>query len=177
MKFKIKAVNLFAVSGKKGRVMERRLQKDFQIGFVEGLVNQVIQSQSQPKDVFSQIAKAIGRRSSGGSKKDWNAAVRQSVIVRDPIGSRSELMVKQTRRSLKRHLAHHPNSDLASLDPDRLLEYNPNLSEVSPATRVAYAKFILSRIPKKEGGSFDAGDEGLFSNSRKLFYLTKRLDK
>ncbi|XP_043464170.1 transient receptor potential protein [Leptopilina heterotoma] len=147
------------VSGKKGRVMERRLQKDFQIGFVEGLVNQVIQSQSQPKDVFSQIAKAIGRRSSGGSKKDWNAAVRHSVIVRDPIGSRSELMVKQTRRSLKRHLAHHPNSDLASLDPDRLLEYNPNLSEVSPATRVAYAKFILSRIPKKEGGSFDAGDE------------------
>ena len=139
--------------------MERRLQKDFQIGIVEGIVNSVIQSEKEPKDVFSQIAKAIGRRSSGGSKKkDWNEVVRKSTIVRDPIGSRTEAMVKQTRRSLKRHLHHHPNSDLASLDPDRLLEYNPNLSEVSPLTRVAYAKFILSRINKHEGGSMDVPD-------------------
>lgn len=47
--------------------MERRLLKDFQIGIVEGIVQDVISSdQHEPKDVFSQIAKAIGSRASSG---------------------------------------------------------------------------------------------------------------
>jgi len=32
------------------------------------------------------------------------------------------------------------------LDPERLVEYNPKLSEVTPATRVAYAKFKMPKI-------------------------------
>ncbi|CAK9797380.1 Transient receptor potential protein [Anthophora plagiata] len=135
-----------ALSGKKGRVMERRLQKDFQIGIVEGIVNAVIQSEKEPKDVFSQIAKAIGRKSSGSKKKDWNAMVRKNTIAKDPIGSTTEATMKQTRRSIRRHLQHQQNSDLASLDPNRLIDYNPNLSEVTPTTRIAYAKFMMSRI-------------------------------
>ncbi|OAD53838.1 Transient receptor potential protein [Eufriesea mexicana] len=134
-----------ALSGKKGRVMERRLQKDFQIGIVEGIVNAVIQSEKEPKDVFSQIARAIGRKSSANKKKDWNAVVRQNTIAKDPIGSTTEATMKQTRRSIRRHLQHHPNSDLASLDPNRLVDYNPNLLEVSPTTRIAYAKFMMGR--------------------------------
>lgn len=43
--------------------MERRLLKDFQIGIVEGIVKDVLTTEPEPKDVFSQIAKAIGRRS------------------------------------------------------------------------------------------------------------------
>lgn len=144
---------LTLVSGKKGRVMERRLQKDFQIGIVEGIVNAVIQSEKEPKDVFSQIAKAIGRKSSGSKKKDWNAMVRQNTIAKDPIGSSNEAIEKQTRRSIRR-LGHQPNSDLTSLDPNRLVDYNPNLMEVSPTTRIAYAKFMMRR-PKPAGG-----DEG-----------------
>lgn len=137
---------MLIVSGKKGRVMERRLQKDFQIGIVEGIVNAVIQgNEKEPKDVFSQIAKAIGRRGSGGSKKkDWNAVVRQNTFAKDPIGSSNEAFAKQTRRSIRRSM--RGNSDLASLDPNRLVEYNPNLSEVTPTTRIAYAKFMMKRI-------------------------------
>lgn len=142
------------MSGKKGRVMERRLQKDFQIGIVsvEGIVNAVIQGEKPSKDVFSQIAKAIGRKSSGGSKKkDWNAMVRQNTLGADPIGSSNEAVDRQIRRSIKRRLANNP--DLKSLDPNRLLDFNPNLSAVSPATRVAYAKFMLKRkdVPEQEG--------------------------
>lgn len=125
--------------------MERRLQKDFQIGIVEGIVQAVIQSEKEPKDVFSQIAKAIGRKGSSTGKKDWNAVVRQSTISTDPIGSSSEAMQRQTRRSLRRQLRHQSNSDLESMDPKRLLEYNPNLSDVTPTTRIAYAKFMTRK--------------------------------
>ncbi|XP_023246118.1 transient receptor potential protein isoform X2 [Copidosoma floridanum] len=151
-----------ALSGKKGRVMERRLQKDFQIGFVEGLVNQVIREGEQgSKDVFSQIAKAIGRRASGGSKKkDWNAVVRQNTIPGDPIGSTNEQVDRQHRRSLRRHLQHQGNSALESLDPAKLVEYNPNLSEVSNTTKIAYAKFMLRRPPPKEATGDAAPAEG-----------------
>ncbi|XP_012217873.1 transient receptor potential protein isoform X2 [Linepithema humile] len=133
------------IPGKKGRVMERRLQKDFQIGIVEGIVQAVIQSEKEPKDVFSQIAKAIGRKGSSTSKKDWNAVVRQSTIATDPIGSSNEAIQRQTRRSLRRHLRHQPDSDLESMDPKRLLEYNPNLSDFTPTTRIAYAKFMMRK--------------------------------
>ncbi|XP_068987317.1 transient receptor potential protein [Bombus flavifrons] len=152
-----------ALSGKKGRVMERRLQKDFQIGIVEGIVNAVIQSEKEPKDVFSQIAKAIGRKSSGSKKKDWNAMVRKNTLAKDPIGSTTEATMKQTRRSIRRHLQTQ-NSDLASLDPNRLVDYNPNLLEVSPTTRIAYAKFMIGRarpIPEqKEEGESKSDVEG-----------------
>lgn len=137
--------------------MERRLQKDFQIGIVEGIVNAVIQSEKEPKDVFSQIARAIGRKSSANKRKDWNAVVRQNTIAKDPIGSTTEATMKQTRRSIRRQLQHHPNSDLASLDPNRLVDYNPNLVEVSPTTRIAYAKFMMGRarpVPEEEGGKY-----------------------
>ncbi|KAK1119753.1 hypothetical protein K0M31_013169 [Melipona bicolor] len=151
-----------ALSGKKGRVMERRLQKDFQIGIVEGIVNAVIQSEKEPKDVFSQIAKAIGRKSSGSKKKDWNAMVRKNTTSKDPIGSTTEATMKQTQRSIRRHMQHSPNSDLASLDPNRLVDYNPNLSEVSPTTRIAYAKFMMgrSRPIKEEDGEVKNEGEG-----------------
>lgn len=45
--------------------MERRILKDFQIGIVEGIVNEVVQSSKEVKDVFSSIAKAIGKKASG----------------------------------------------------------------------------------------------------------------
>ncbi|KMQ84128.1 transient receptor potential protein [Lasius niger] len=130
--------------------MERRLQKDFQIGIVEGIVQAVIQSEKEPKDVFSQIAKAIGRKGSGTGRKDWNAVVRQSTIVKDPIGSTNEAVQRQTRLSLRRRLRHQPDSDLASMDPKRLVDYNPNLSEFTPVTRIAYAKFMMSKNKPNE---------------------------
>lgn len=148
--------------------MERRLQKDFQIGIVEGIVNSVIQSEKEPKDVFSQLARAIGRRGSGSTKKDWNAVVRKNTLARDPIGSRSEVYIRQTRRSLRRIQQVDPQSDLASLDPNRLVDYNPNLSEVSPLTRVAYAKFIMGKINKNELPN-DSTEQGNILNTLYFF--------
>lgn len=45
-------------------MMERRILKDFQIGIVEGIINESLQAAKEPKDVFSTIAKVIGKRSS-----------------------------------------------------------------------------------------------------------------
>lgn len=142
--------------------MERRLQKDFQIGIVEGIVQAVIQSEKEPKDVFSQIAKAIGRKGSGVGRKDWNAVVRQNTIMMDPIGSTNEAVQRQSRRSLRRQLRHQPNSDLASMDPNRLVDYNPNLSEFTPATRIAYAKFMMSKN-KMDEQTEDEQQDGEFA--------------
>ncbi|KAG8312008.1 hypothetical protein J6590_031471 [Homalodisca vitripennis] len=154
------------LAGKKGRVMERRLMKDFQIGLVEGIINEAIQSEKGPKDVFSKIAQAIGRRAgSNKSKKDWNAMVRQSTMSRDPIGSTADAAARQSRQSLRRHIIENQGT----MDPDRLVQYNPKLSAVTPATRVAYAKFKISKIKQEfdereangssEKGSIKGDDE------------------
>ncbi|XP_045778179.1 transient receptor potential protein isoform X2 [Maniola jurtina] len=130
------------IAGKKGKVMERRILKDFQIGIVEGIIKDVISKDSKPKDVFSQIAKAIGGRGSESEKKkDWNAQVRRSTIRRDPIGSTTEA---KHRQSLRAHIL--DNVAGRTIDPQKLLQYNPNLSAVTPTTRVAYAKFMRSKI-------------------------------
>ena len=56
--------------------MERRILKDFQIGIVEGIIKDVISKESKPKDVFSQIAKAIVRR--GSESEKWE----QKLIIK-----------------------------------------------------------------------------------------------
>lgn len=45
----------------KGKVMERRILKDFQIGFVENLKQEMSESESG-RDIFSSLAKVIGRK-------------------------------------------------------------------------------------------------------------------
>jgi len=136
------------VAGKKGKQMERRLLKDFQIGFVEGVVNEAIMSEKGPKDVFSKIARAIGGRkpvTTGSQKKDWNAAAKRRNSRRDPIGSTSELVVRRSRQSIRKHII----DNKANVDTSRLVEYNPRLQDVAPATRIAYAKFKLQKIRKE----------------------------
>lgn len=54
------------VAGKKGKMMERRILKDFQIGIVETISEAVKSAASVTAgDVFSTIAKAINKRTSG----------------------------------------------------------------------------------------------------------------
>lgn len=43
--------------------MERRILKDFQIGFVEGILSETLKEGGSTTDVFSSIAKAIGKKS------------------------------------------------------------------------------------------------------------------
>lgn len=136
------------VAGKKGRVMERRILKDFQIGLVEGIVNEVLVKSHEPKDVFSQIAKAIGTRSSSKSK-NWNDLVRKNTVVRDPIGSTQASIHRVHRRSLRRAIIDNAHKGL-DMNTDKLLEYNPLLSEVSQTTRVAYVKFMTKKMRKDD---------------------------
>lgn len=51
------------VAGKKGKMMERRILKDFQIGIVESIVSEAVKNSSESGDVFSTIAKAFNKRS------------------------------------------------------------------------------------------------------------------
>lgn len=128
--------------------MERRILKDFQIGLVEGIVQDVLVKSHEPKDVFSQIAKAIGTRSSSKAK-NWNEIVRKNTVIRNPIGSTQASIHRKNRRSLRRHImdAAHQGMDM---NTDKLLEYNPKLSEVSQSTRVAYVKFMSKKFGKDD---------------------------
>lgn len=113
---------IFLVSGKKGKIMERRILKDFHIGIVEGIVSETVTSLKEPKDVFSQIAKVIGRRTSSKHKrKDWNALVRQNTIAKDPIGTAQEAeMAKVKRQSLRKHILTNIHSR-ENIDQDKLI--------------------------------------------------------
>lgn len=53
----------FKVAGKKGKMMERRILKDFQIGIVETIVSEAVKN-TAGGDVFSSIAKAMKTRRS-----------------------------------------------------------------------------------------------------------------
>ncbi|RZF43157.1 hypothetical protein LSTR_LSTR013775, partial [Laodelphax striatellus] len=157
--------------GKKGRVMERRLMNDFHIGIVEGIVNEAIKSDKGPKDIFGKIAKAIGRKTSGGGSgkkgKDWNAMVRKSQIIKDPIGSTNEAKFRQSRRqSARRHIIDHQN-DAMNMDPERIIDYNPKLKEFTPATRVAYAKFKIKKIQQEYENKVDGDGSGSISQTTK----------
>ncbi|KAJ8922824.1 hypothetical protein NQ315_007859, partial [Exocentrus adspersus] len=135
------------VSGKKGKVMERRLLKDFHIGIVEGLV-QELSLHDEPKNVFGHIAKVIGRRATfrKTKKKDWNALVRRNTLPNDPIGSAQELeFIKRKRQSLRKYIITHVKPPVR-LDDKKLLEYNPKLADVPRAARQAYAKFMSKKI-------------------------------
>lgn len=102
--------------------MERRLLKDFHIGIVEGIVNEAVSTLKEPKDVFSQIAKVIGRRtSSKHKKKDWNALVRKNTMAKDPIGTAQEAEMAQIKRqSLRKHILTSVNEPV-NIDHDKLI--------------------------------------------------------
>lgn len=73
--------------------------------------------------------------------------VRKSTIHRNPIGSTSEALQRQrSRQSLRRQIM--DNTDL-SMNTESLLEFNPKLADVSHTTRIAYAKFMTSKIKKE----------------------------
>lgn len=75
--------------------------------------------------------------------------VRKSTIHRNPIGSTSEAVQRQrSRQSLRRHIMDSNVSGL-TMNTETLLEFNPKLAEVSHTTRVAYAKFMTTKIKKE----------------------------
>ena len=100
------------VAGRKGKVMERRLMKDFQIGTVETAVKEAFAEADGGKDVFSRLAKAMGKK----EKKDWNELARQASVKSDPIGSR-QASIKR-RQASRRRRVEVENAALFSMDPE-----------------------------------------------------------
>lgn len=75
--------------------------------------------------------------------------VRKSTIHRNPIGSQSEALQRQrSRQSLRRHIMNAEKVGL-TMNTDSLVELNPKLGEVSHTTRVAYAKFMTTKVKKE----------------------------
>lgn len=82
-------------------------------------------------------------------KEDWNAMVRKSTVHRNPIGSTSEALQRQrSRQSLRRHIM-DSSLDGLTMNTETLLEFNPKLADVSHTTRIAYAKFMTTKIKKE----------------------------
>lgn len=75
--------------------------------------------------------------------------VRKSTVRRDPIGTRSEALHRlKTRESFRRQIVENQKEGL-SMNTENLLQYNPKLADVSHTTRVAYAKFMTTKIKKE----------------------------
>ncbi|XP_064555256.1 transient receptor potential protein [Drosophila montana] len=132
----------------KGKVMERRIMKDFQIGFVENLKQEMDES-ANGLDIFSSLAKVIGRKKTQKGDKDWNAIARKNTFTANPIGSKRSSMQRHSQRSLRRKIIEQANEGL-QMDQSQLIEFNPNLGEVTRATRVAYVKFMRKKMAADE---------------------------
>ncbi|KAH8312850.1 hypothetical protein KR044_013213, partial [Drosophila immigrans] len=141
----------------KGKVMERRILKDFQIGFVENLKQEMNESESG-RDIFSSLAKVIGRKKTQKGDKDWNAIARKNTFTADPIGSKRSSMQRHSQRSLRRKIIEQANEGL-QMDQNQLIEFNPNLGEVTRATRVAYVKFMRKKMAADEVSLVDDEDK------------------
>ncbi|XP_030371662.1 transient receptor potential protein [Scaptodrosophila lebanonensis] len=146
-----------AAGTKKGKVMERRILKDFQIGFVENLKQEMSESESG-KDIFSSLAKVIGRKKTQKGEKDWNAIARKNTFTADPIGSKRSSMQRHSQRSLRRKIIEQANEGL-QMDQTKLIEFNPNLGEVTRATRVAYVKFMRKKMAADEVSLADDNED------------------
>lgn len=51
-----------------------------------------------------------------------------------------------------RYILEHQGASLMDIDPEKLLEYNPQLAEINPTARIAYAKFKMNLIQQEYKG-------------------------
>ncbi|XP_031341561.1 transient receptor potential protein [Photinus pyralis] len=148
------------VCGKKDKIMERRILKDFYIGALEG-----IGSSDKPipyKNVFSHIVKAIRRESRSSRRKKWNTYVRNSRMKENHIGSSKEAdTLRHNRQSLQKAKQILP-------------------AELSEATRKAYLKFMASTTREKIKGNVNQTTEsGEFELNKRnaAFFEEERMEQ
>ncbi|XP_069973432.1 transient receptor potential protein isoform X1 [Penaeus vannamei] len=85
--------------GKKQQARERRLMKGFNIGLVEGIEQSMHFGNKKSKNPLLNI---VLKQAAKSEKKDWNSIMRQSKKKRDPIGSSSTSLQRQSLRNNKR---------------------------------------------------------------------------
>ncbi|EEB10642.1 transient receptor potential protein, putative [Pediculus humanus corporis] len=133
---------------KKGKIMERRLEKDFRIGIVEGIIHEFLSSDKDSLDIFGKIAKVFNRKRNKSKKQDWNTIVRKSSYQKNLIGSSEERRERLAKQSVRRYIIEKLSSSEA-LDPEKLVQYNPQLLQMAPAARIAYTKFSRIKITRE----------------------------
>ena len=74
--------------------------------------------------------------------------VRKNTVAKDPIGSTTTSIKRRSTRSLRRKILEASNKGF-DMDPQNLVDYNPKLAEVGQGTRVAYVKFMTTKLKKK----------------------------
>ena len=119
--------------------------KGFNIGKVEGIVNEVLTENKKSGNIFGKIAKAIGSSKKSSSKKDWNARVSRTSMKRDQIGS-SEISLNRSLTNIQKRIKYENEQLLQSMNPKSISEYNPNLNQFTDQTKIAYAKFKVTTI-------------------------------
>jgi transient receptor potential cation channel subfamily C member 4 len=139
---------IFSVAGKKSKQIERRLMKDFQIGCVENLLSEVVQTKGPSKDIFSNLAKAISNKTGSktnvqGSKVSKDAFGRKKA---DPIGSSANVQDQQAKRqSLRRQLSTNAITNFKAVNVDEIVKTHPQLEGESKGTKVAFAKWTMGK--------------------------------
>lgn len=137
------------MAGKKSKQMERRLMKDFQIGCVENLLTEVVQSKGPSKDIFSNLAKAISKKTGSktsirGSKISQDAFGRKKAT--DQIGSAANVKDQDSKRqSMRRQLSSNAITNFKEVNVDEIVKAHPQLEGESKGTKVAFAKWTKGK--------------------------------
>merc|ERR1711874_927484 len=117
---------------KKARAMGRRLMKGFNIGMVEGVLQDIVGGdKKKSKNIFGNLAKAMKKKKS----TDWNAKVSKASLRKDQIGS-SKTSLQRSQTSLRRRIKMENEMLLKTYNPEKILEYNPNLEKHTPQTKL-----------------------------------------
>lgn len=99
-------------------------------------------------------------------------------MVGDPIGSTRTSIIRRSRRSLRRHIMASARDGM-SMDTEKIVEYNPRLSNVTPITRVAYVKFMAKKIQNEsrdDDGQSDRGSIKSNSSSTSKDLVSKKMN-
>merc|ERR1712106_80534 len=94
-----------------------------------------------------------------GKKKksvDWNSRVSKASLKRDQIGN-SKTSLQRSQTSLRRRIKMENEQLLKTYNPEKILEYNPNLDRHTPQTRIAYAKFKVGTLKKDKEAAKQTG--------------------
>jgi transient receptor potential cation channel subfamily C member 4 len=156
----------FSVAGKKSKQMERRLMKDFQIGCVENLLTEVVQTKGPSKDIFSNLAKAISNKVTGSKANIQGSKVSKDAFGRkkaDPIGSSANVKDQEAKRqSMRRQLSKNAITNFKEVNVDEIVKAHPQLEGESQGTKVAFAKWTMGKERVSDANSNLCGENQYF---------------
>ncbi|CAB3371178.1 Hypothetical predicted protein [Cloeon dipterum] len=132
------------IGSKKAKQIERRLMKDFQIGCIEGVLDDISKT-AKSGDIFSKLAKAIGTK---GSKTNLGSQVKQDAFGRKRPGQSGS--TTQLNASTSKLPATGEDTASSSIDTEELKKKFPKLEAESYQTQVAFGKFARGKAKLRD---------------------------